>query len=650
MSAQYYRVSYRILTLLSLLFVCCGFKPPPQLSKHDVFQKLEEIFSAHVTYHEFTEEIAKRSLKNFIEELDFLKSYFLLGEIQEYIQPDEALIHQVMTDYKKQYFTVYQEIYDKMIVAIDRRNRLEDQVNEEKIADKEKLPNNEVWASSEKELLERLQGARTLQNKALINCPSQDKDLFFQRIKKRRLAREKQIACSTPGEQKKQIYTIFLKSVARSLDAHTAFFTPDEARQFIAQVQQKLSGIGIQLRDDIKGLRIIRIIEGGPASFLPELKEGDFIVAVNNETIYEMEMAEAVELIRGPTGTSVSLTILREPYSRESDREVFDVKLCREDIVIADNRYSSKVDHVGNGVIATLALHSFYQDDKTSSTKDIKNTLEALKREHNLLGVILDLRNNAGGILQEAIGVSSLFMKRGIVVSIQDNKKRLQHLRNLNNAQIWDGPLLILVSRASASAAEIVTSSLSDYGRAIIVGDQSTFGKGSYQTFTLESHATLSINQTGEYKVTRGIYYPVGGKSPQYKGVKADIPLPSLYDSLEIGERYNEYSLQPQEIAAHFIDELDDIHPLYRSKIRKLLDEGVQEKTALYTQFIPQLQENARQRVTRNPYFQKIIKYCQNKQDPYKQDIDIGQNDLHQEEAVRLLIDLLFLTQTQASP
>ncbi len=218
-----------------------------------------------------------------------------------------------------------------------------------------------------------------------------------------------------------------------------------------------------------------------------------------------------------------------------------------------------------------MHLFSFYQDSNSSSASDLAAAIENLKKEHNLKGIILDLRNNAGGLLPQAVSVTGLFISKGVVVSVKDNTGQVQHLRNVENRKVWDGPLIVLTARTSASAAEIVAQTLQDYGRAIVIGDPETFGKGTFQTFTLESANFGKVNPKGEYKVTRGRYYTVSGKSPQLVGVKADIVVPGIFSEMEIGEKYSKFPVETDEIPPNFDDNLSDVPAIHRSQFEQNL-------------------------------------------------------------------------------
>ncbi|MGE5196287.1 MAG: S41 family peptidase, partial [Anaerolineae bacterium] len=445
-------------------------------------------------------------------------------------------------------------------------------------------------------------------------------------------------------EERRQIVLSFvLKSITAAMDSQTAYFTPAEANQFRIQVQQRLSGIGAQLRDDLNGFSIVRILDNGPASFESKLKIGDRIIAVDGEPVVGMEITEAVELIRGPQGTPVQLTLLRE-IGEENDRheEKLEIEITRGEVVLKESRFEISYEPYGDGVIAILHLFSFYQDSKSSSAADLSQALETLKKDHLVKGVVLDLRNNGGGLLPQAVYVTGLFIKKGVVVSIKDNTGVIQHLRNVEGKPAWEGPLVVLVNRTSASASEIVAQTLQDYGRALIIGDPETYGKGTFQTFTLEASNYGKVNPKGEFKVTRGRYYTVSGKSPQLIGVKADIVVPGLFSELEIGEKYSKYPLETDLIPSSFDDDLADIPFIHRAQVMRLYKNNLQPILNTYNPYLQQLCKNSSQRIAMNPNYQNFLKETKRK-DFSSESIEIfGQTDLQQKEALNIMKDLIF--------
>lgn len=623
---------------------------PPSLNEKDTKGKIEEILKAHASYHTLNKELMKRSFQNYIEELDPLKMYFLEQEVEQWINPSEALLEKAYSDYLNEKFTVFEAVHEQMVQAIERRQNFEKQIDKAELPQGVKFSEfkNLNYAKEEGELYLRLLKARSLQIDTGKKLDPNALETFVQRIHKRRLSHEQDILGHSAKERKQIALAYTLKALASSLDSQTNYFTPSEANQFMIRVQQRLFGIGAQLRDAINGLSIVRIMENSPASKSNKLHIGDKIIAVDEQSIVGMDISEAIELIRGQEGTTVSLTILREDKEKGAEtEEKLTVDITRGEIVIQETRLETLKEPFGDGVIGIFQLHSFYQDAKTSSSQDLALALEEMKKEHKVKGVILDLRNNAGGLLNQAVAVSGLFISKGIVVSIKESSGQIHHLRNIDGCICWDGPLIILTNRASASSAEIVAQTLQDYGRALVVGDQETYGKGTFQIFTLESSNFAKINPKGEYKVTRGRYYTVSGKSPQLVGVKADIVVPGILANLEIGEKYSKYPLESDAIEPAFDDKLDDIPSYQRAQIAKLYKFNLQTIITSNKPFIPILQENSKARQSMSKSYSSFLKKIENL-DPDKEEEDfLKTGDLQLHETINVMKDFILLESIQ---
>jgi len=645
------KATVRSITLTLLLSITCVFSSQPEITELDAKNKMEEILTSHVKYKIFNAEIAARALKCFLKELDPTKSYFLLDEIAPLEDPSDALINKIVNDYHNAKFTEFRKIMDLLSSAIERhRDILEDNEKVSTLPDPTPFKLAELeWQKNIDELKAQLLLIRSLQVDSVSKLSIEAQERYFQKIKKYRRAHEDNFL----GEETKenQFISSVLKAISSALDTHTFYFTPQEANLFMIQVQKRLFGIGALLRDDLSGLTIMRIIDGSPAHHSKKIKEGDRIIAVDGDPIVGMDISDAVELIRGPQGTSVQLTLLRDLENEEEEKttEKYDETIVRDEIVIKESRYDSSIEPFGNGAIAHLRLHSFYEDPKSSSAKDLEAALKKIQEEHNLKGVILDLRSNLGGLLSQAVHVAGLFMKKGIVVSTKDSSGKIIHFRHQGSHPVWDGPLLILTDRLSASSSEIVAQSLQDYGRALVVGDDHTDGKGSYQVSTVDVSGSRPINPTGEYKVTRGLYYTVSGKSPQLKGVLSDIGIPGGYSQSDIGEKYGDFPLEPGEIAPNFEDDFEDVHIFDRIRLKHLFKVGRQEKEALYEPYLKKLRLNSEERIKNSQNYQNFLKELEK---PYHSSDSLenyGKNDLQLEEAINVMKDLLFLMKPHRS-
>ncbi len=637
--------------LLIITLLCSATQP--NLSPKETRIKIEEILAAHVNSPQIDEHLLKKAYENYLDEIDGTKTYLLASEIASWQQPSSEALTTAVKALKHEDFSHFMAIRDLMKEAIIRRARLEELVDEKTA--KGELPvgvkptdfdlKTLKWTVSEEELLQRLLTIRALQLETTEKLGDDVKTHFLARMQKRRLKREEDFLLSGKNGDKHNL-ALTLKSIASALDSQTAYFTPHEANQFMIQVQQRLFGIGASLRDDLTGFTMVQLIDGSPAAKSGKLQPMDKIIAVGGEPVVGMEIAEAVELIRGAEGTPVNLTILRESSADgKKSEEKLDVEIIRGEIVLKESRFEVNFEPFGDGIVAHLHLHSFYQDQNSSSAADLREAIETLKKEHIIKGILLDLRNNGGGLLSQAVEVTGLFIKKGVVVSVKDNTGRVQHLRNTTSNPVWTGPLLVLINRGSASASEIVAGTLQDYGRSLVIGDASSYGKGSFQTFTLESSQFGKIDSKGEYKVSRGRYYTVSGKSPQLTGVKADIVIPGILANLEVGEEFSKYPLSSDALHPNFEDDLSDIPLISRGQVRRMYKFDLQPILTNYKNLLPKLKKNSELRIENNGSYKTFIKMIA------KEDFDseglakFTQNDLQYTEAMHALKDLILFTE-----
>jgi carboxyl-terminal processing protease len=635
-----------LLFLVCLLTFTCEGKLP-DIVPQDVTMKAKEIMKAHASHKKLTPVLAQRMLTNYLENLDFNKTYFIESDIEEWIHPSDSLLQQIVDDYYQDNFNTFEKIQNRFIKAIERRRSIEQKIDYKNLPthvraeEFKEMP----WAKNEDELVNRLKRIRALQLETAAKLNEDMREKSMQRIAKRQAKYEEDMMVLEPKERMCLVLSHVLKATASALDSHTVYFTPGEAKQFMINVQQRLYGIGAQLRDDINGFCVVKVVEGGPAALNKQLKVKDRIIAVNGEPVVGMDIGDAVDLIRGEANTPVVLTIIRE--TKETDgrikEEKLDVTILRGEVVLKESRFKSTYEPYGQGAIGYLKLYAFYQDRESSSAADLEEEINKLKKEHQLEGLILDLRYNSGGLLSQAVDVTSLFISKGVVVSIKDENDRVQHLRSLDGTVVWNGPLIVLVNRMSASASEIVAQTLQDYGRAIVIGDDHTFGKGSYQTFTLSATDSELVDPQGEYKVTRGRYYTVSGKTPQLTGVFADIAIPGPLSESEVGERFAKYPLENDVIKANFDDDLSDIPFLQRDKIRKMYKFGLQEKIDIYYAHLEKLKANSKARLENNRNYQNMIKEIKKKDEVSDEVENFGQNDLQLEEAYNVMKDLIFM-------
>lgn len=349
----------------------------------------------------------------------------------------------------------------------------------------------------------------------------------------------------TPDE----IYARFLGAFAVSLDPHSSYLTPDSLEDFRIHMGLSLEGIGAVLSSRDGYTVVEEVVPGGAADLSGALQPKDRILAVGQETgemvdVIDMDLRDVVRMIRGKKGTLVRLAVLRQG----AETERFTVRLVRDKINLEEQAAKLEfktIERDGRKLkLAVLELPSFYGDKEPGArqaTEDVARLLDLVQRE-KVDGLVLDLSRNGGGLLEYAVRISGFFLKRGGVVAVGDSGKRNQVLEDPDGSILYSGPLVVLTSRVTASAAEILAGAVKDYRRGVVVGDDHTFGKGSVQTV-----APLPPG-LGALKLTTAMFFRPGGASTQQKGVQADIVLPSLTQVPDFGEQYQPYSLPGREI------------------------------------------------------------------------------------------------------
>ncbi|HWX19795.1 MAG TPA: carboxy terminal-processing peptidase [Candidatus Binatia bacterium] len=387
------------------------------------------------------------------------------------------------------------------------------------------------------------------------------------------------------------VLQIYLTALAHAYDPHSDYLGKASLDSFAISMNLSLFGIGAELMSEDGFCTINKLLPGGPAIKSKKIKEKDRIVAVAQSNqppvdIIDMSLNKAVSLIRGPKGTEVRLTVVPAGEDSATRKQV---TLIRDEISLPDSAAKAKIIELpvtrgANLRLGVIDLPSFYAPFdpsnsrgtnglKSSTSEDVAKLLAKLKQE-NVRGVILDLRHNGGGSLEEAIKLTGLFIKEGPVVQVRGFDGSIQEDRDNDPSIAYDGPLIVLTSRFSASASEIVAGALQDYGRALIVGDASTHGKGTVQSVQalhdfLRFNGRSLTNDPGALKFTIKKFYRASGASTQKKGVVPDIVLPSiLNDSKEFGESTLDNALEWDEIPSAKYERVGMVEP-YLPELRK---------------------------------------------------------------------------------
>jgi len=352
----------------------------------------------------------------------------------------------------------------------------------------------------------------------------------------------------------------YFDAVARAFDPHTDYMPPDNKEDFDIHMRGSLEGIGAVLREEDGYIKVVSIIPGSASARQGQLEAEDIILEVAQKDgepveITDMRLRDAVRLIRGPKGSDVRLTV------KKPDGVKVVISLVREVVQIEETFVkSTSLDTPSGEKIGYILIPSFYRDfegakngkEARNCTDDTKKAIADLKKT-GISGLILDLRNNGGGSLVDAVDTAGLFIKVGPVVQVKNSSGQQRILSDEDPEIFYDGPLVVLVNQFSASASEIVAAALQDYGRAVIIGGKHTHGKGTVQTLVdmnenIPSLHLRTYDDLGALKVTIQKFYRVNGGSTQYKGVESDIVLPSLFQYLKSGEQYIDYSLPWEQV------------------------------------------------------------------------------------------------------
>lgn len=568
-----------------------AYKDIPAISSYFLY--------THVTQREMNETIYVRMVHNFIKMLDPTKLFFLADDVTNFENEAQKNSKALLEDFKNSdcsYFikihTLFKQRFEERYADIN--SILNDKFQPLPQKETENLDSPEAqFLKSTAEIELRLKKILSIQYEGL-KAAKKPVDEIIKKLKKR----YEEIHKHYSEFDSNKIADYVLKSFATGLDPHSLYFNPTELENFNISFKLSLEGIGATLKSDDGYTIIDSLVPGSPAKNSGKIIAGDKIIAVGQENgdmldVIGMDLDKVVQKIRGPKGTKVRLSILRELKSQTS--ETFLVSLVRDKIKLVDQAVKKDVKVIDGKKYGVISVPSFYEDaeglrknkeEAASCSKDVRKALEYFKGTGEIEGVILDLRSNTGGSLMEAVRMAGLFIKRGVVVMVKDAYGRVQELPDEDADQLYKGNLVVLINKLSASASEIVAGALKDYGRAVVAGDTTTYGKGSVQTM-------LNLpNNLGAIKVTNAIFYTAGGASTQKKGVSSDIIIPSLTEEFKHGESTAEYALDWSIIS---------------SSIPKIAaDEFISVRDESLSKIIPLLAANSKKRIDDNPKFKEL--------------------------------------------
>ena len=513
-----------------------------QESQHGTASKrVANLFArSHYTPVRFNDGLSSKVYDRYIESLDFNKSVFLASDIAAFEKYRNDFDNAITTGKLGFTFDIFNlslkrrfERYDYSLSLLDKEMTFDK--DDEYFFDRE----DSAWPASQAEL-DEIWRERVKYDALRLKMTGKDWEGIKEVLTKRYKNAQKRLVQTNSEDA----FQIVMNSLARSIEAHTSYLSPRRAEQFKMDMDLELEGIGAVLSPDEDYTVIRSLVPGGPADKTEQLKADDKIIGVAQDQkefvdVIGWRLDDVVDLIKGPKGTKVRLQYLKGSDAHGTPKVV---EITRDKIRLEDRAAKSEVFEASysnlTSKIGVIEIPGFYNN----LSKDVKVELAKLKEE-NVDGIIIDLRQNGGGSLYEATQLSGLFFDQGPVVQIHTLNNRIEEQKDRDGITYYDGPLTVLVDRYSASASEIFAAAMQDYGRAVIIGEQ-TFGKGTVQQHKGLGRAyDLYDNDLGSVQYTIAKFYRINGGSTQHKGVIPDFSFPSAIDPAEWGESKQDNAL-----------------------------------------------------------------------------------------------------------
>lgn len=525
----------------------------------------------HYKQFEIDDSLSDKIFNRYLKVLDNGKNYLLKSDIDKLasykLKLDDNLLEGNL-DFYFEAFNLYRKRFNERLHFIDSllNSEFDYSIDENFEYNRDKAN----WAKDKSELDELWR--KRLKNDALT-YKLNGKDWEF--IQKTLRKRYKNLANFINQYKPEDVFQFAMNSFTENIDPHTNYLSPVSSENFKIDMSLSLEGIGARLQTEDDYTKIVEIIPGGPAYKSGLLKADDKIIGVAQgedgefEDIIGWRITDAVKLIRGKAGTIVRLQIIKAGSDLKS--KPIEISLARDKIKLEDQAATGKVLEILNddkpfrlGVIDIPKFYSDFEAQRSgdgnfrSTTRDVRKLIDSLSKE-NISGIIIDLREDGGGSLQEAIELTGLFIKNGPVVQVKNSDGKIDIAEDPDPKIVYDGPLAVLVNRFSASASEIFAGAIQDYERGIIIGEQ-TFGKGTVQNLIDLNRVSTNRNNTlGQLKITIAKYYRVSGASTQNRGVIPDISFPSAIDPKDFGESAEPSALPYDEIKSAVYNKYEDI-------------------------------------------------------------------------------------------
>jgi carboxyl-terminal processing protease len=585
----------------------------PTPEDHSIAQEVAWLMEKqHLSRHPLDKEMSQRCLKNFLKTLDPMKLYFYQSDIDEFMKHQDELSGRMRRGDISFAYTVY----NTLLHRIDERVKLVDEllatphdftVDEQMVVDRDTAQFPGTPAEAQDRWRKRIK-----YDLLVLKVDKKEGKEAIDKLTKRYHSFNKRMHQTDHAE----LLEMYLNAFTMSFDPHSDYMSPDTLKNFDIAMSLNLEGIGASLMTEDGYTVVKQIIQGGAADKDKNLKVNDKVVGVGQGEsgemvdVVDMKINDVVKLIRGKRGTTVRLDVIP---SAGTQAKV--VKIVREKIELKDHEAHEEIFDVGrkpDGTpyrVGVIDLPSFYMDmegarrglpEFKSTTRDVRRILDEFTKS-GVDAVVLDLRRNGGGSLTEAINLTGLFIAEGPVVQVKDADGRVQAQYDLDPSTTWSGPLVVLISKFSASASEILAGAIQDCGRGLIVGDYATHGKGTVQSLLDLGQRLFQIPNApsmGALKVTMQQFYRPDGDSTQKRGVLSDIELPSLTTHLDVGEADLDYPVKFDKVEPLNFKRFGYVNPALCEQLRQLSDPRVKssEKFQKEVQNIARFEEQKKKK------------------------------------------------------
>jgi carboxyl-terminal processing protease len=618
---RYLKSSLVVLILYILYIPTFGFvSDTTKLKPKSVYGKEAQVTAQLLdTYHytkiKLSDSLSSVIFDSYFNTLDNNKTYFLAQDIETFERHRfdlDDLIKQGSIEIAFDIYNLFQvRFIERMQYVIDELIKYPYEFDEDDVLEIDRK--NYDWEESTKGLDEYWK--RYIKNQVLtLKLTGKERDEITDILKKR----FERFIKNFEQTNAEDVFNLFMNTFAEAYDPHTGYLSPRTSDLFKQSMSLSLEGIGARLQLDNDYTKVVEVLPGGPAKLSGKIQVNDRIIGVAQGMDGEMvdvigwRLDDVVKLIKGPKGTIVRLNIL--PASKGLSGPPEELQLVRDKVKLEDQAAKKQIINYESAgrefKLGVISIPTFYMDfeayqrrdpNYTSTTRDVKRLIKELESE-GVNGLIIDLRNNGGGSLAEAIDLTGLFIKNGPVVQVRNSFDKVKVESDDNPELAYDGPLLVLTNRMSASASEIFAGAIQDYNRGVVVGE-STFGKGTVQNvidlarFVKPESKDESV---GQVKITLQKFYRITGSSTQHQGVNPDINLPSPYDSNEYGESSNPGALPWDVIKGTNYQKTSHVNDKLLANLNKAYERRLKSDTDLID-FVNEIEE------TRKTLNQKYI-------------------------------------------